>query len=94
MPDAFPVKTAHRYRMLFKGLPAIIGPEHVLPILRDVVELFGRRRSVSVQRFHVGFTGPDVVAFFLGQQMNAWGEVHLYERYGAKYEHVFQLDEG
>lgn len=81
--------------LAFRLLPASsrrIEPEDVVPILTDVIELLGRLQERGVQRFHLGFVGPDVVAFFLGQQLNAW-PVWLYEYYNQRYEYVFDLRE-
>lgn len=83
----------HRYRLL-GPLNRRIEPPDIVPIIEDVLELLGRlRRDRGVERFHLAFAGPDVAAFFLGQQLNAIGRVSLYEFYSDHYEYVFDLEE-
>ncbi|MCC6553014.1 MAG: SAVED domain-containing protein, partial [Polyangiaceae bacterium] len=86
------VPAAHRYRLLFET-GRRVEPEDLDGILRDVVELLGQLRRHGVEHIHLAFAGPDVVAFFLGQSLNALGRISLYEFYTDHYEFVFDLEE-
>lgn len=86
------VPAAHRYRLLFET-GRRVEPGFLLGILRDVIELLGQLRRHGVEHIHLAFAGPDVVAFFLGQNLNALGRISLYEFYTDHYEYVFDLEE-
>jgi hypothetical protein len=84
-------ETPHRYRLLLKE-PRNLEEADLLPILRDVIKLFALLKDRGIQTYHLAFAGPDVITFFLGQQLNARGRVRLYERYADHYEYVFDLE--
>lgn len=71
-----------------------IAPEHLLPILRDIVELLGElQKGGRFRRVHLALMAPDAVAFFLGQQLKAPGmKVSVYELYGNEHRYVFDLE--
>jgi hypothetical protein len=71
----------------------IVSPDQLEDILSDILAALGRLREEGVKDLHLGFAGPDVVAFFLGQQLNAQGmRIRLYEFYTDHYEYVFDLE--
>lgn len=81
------------YRLVRKAREAI-RPADVVPILRDVLELLRQLRERGVRHIHLAFAGPDVMAFFLGQQLNAQGvRLSLYELYADRYAYVFDLED-
>jgi hypothetical protein len=89
------VETPDHHRLVRRSRERI-EPADLVPILSDILELFGQlRRDRGIRRVHLGFAGPDVVAFFLGQQLNAQGmQITLYELYADRYDAVFDLEEG
>jgi hypothetical protein len=93
--DKVDVDPGHRYRLI-APIGWRVEPADLIPVLQDVLELLGRlRRDAGVEHFHLAFAGPDVVAFFLGQQFNALGRISLYEFYTGpeRYDFVFDLQE-
>ena len=86
-----PVTDARMWRLLGPG--GTVEPDDLVPLLEDMLELFGRLGQDGVEHFHLGFAGPDVVAFFLGAQLNARGRISLYEWSPSqnRYEYVFDL---
>jgi hypothetical protein len=93
--DGHKVESPDRYRLIRRSLKRI-EPAELVPILSDILELFRRLRvDRGIRRVHLGFAGPEVVAFFLGQQLNAQGvQITLYELYADRYDAVFDLEEG
>jgi SMODS-associated and fused to various effectors sensor domain/KAP family P-loop domain len=91
--DGQPVVCSQRWRLLGPG--NIIQPGDLVALLEDMIELIERLRSSGVERFHLGFVGPDVIAFFLGQQLNARGSFLLYtwSQSRNRYEFAFSLQE-
>ena len=91
-----PVKTKNAYRLIAPP-GEVLQPDFLHDVLQDAIQLIGELRSVrGVKRIHLGLAVPDVVAFFLGKQLNAQGvEILLYEFYnddGGEYRFVFPLD--
>lgn len=91
-----PVKTKEAYRLVSPP-GEVLQPDFLQDVLQDTIQLIGELRSLrGVKRLHLGLAVPDVVAFFLGQQLNAQGlEILLYEFYndgGGEYRFVFPLD--
>lgn len=74
---------------------AELEPDELRDVLQDAIEMIGRlRQDRGVRRLHLGIAAPDVVAFFLGQQINATGmEIRLYEFYENQYRFVFRLEQ-
>lgn len=91
--DGKPVRAKVR-TVLRRSSGAPIEPEDLVPLLKDVLELFGQlHRDEGIRHRHLAFAGPDAVAFFLGRALKASGmRVSLYERYGDRHEHVFDLE--
>lgn len=89
------VRTRHAYRLTLAA-GTVVQPEDLEPILVDVIETLGALRARGAGRVHLGFAGPDVLAFFLGQQLRAQGlSIHLYEFYsmeGGTYRLAFPLE--
>ncbi len=91
-------ETALAVRMIPKRKGWRLNPEDLQIALEDVYEcISGLRHRNEVQEFHIGLACPDVFAFFLGRELNALGDIHLYEYYDDPerkgYRHVFQLAE-
>ncbi len=89
------VLTRHAHRLtLAPG--TVVQPEDLEPILEDIIEALGSLRVAGAERLHLGFAGPDVIGFFLGQQLRAQGfSIHLYEFYsvgGGAYRFAFPLE--
>lgn len=92
-----PITLVQSYR-LHRPSGTELVPEDLAPALADVIELVGwLKKSKAMDVIHIGFLGPDVAAFFLGQQLNAWGLIHLYEWYadssGGRYVRVLTIGE-
>lgn len=72
-----------------------LTPQVLQSWLQTVVNCVGYLRRVrDVSTFHLLLSCPDVFAFFLGQQLNAFGTLKLYEHYTdgyERYEYAFEL---
>lgn len=92
-PDGTPVTPTIKTRLLPAGsVSPLVSAQQLREILTDVLQYFYELQDDGVSRIHVGLACPDVLAFFLGQQLNAW-TLCLYEYYSDKgeYEYVFDL---
>ena len=91
--DGEPIRCTHRYRLLRPGTESII-PSDLLPLLTDILQFLYELRQQGIARIHLGLSCPEVVAFFLGQQLNSQ-VISLYEYYAGsqdRYRYVFDLD--
>lgn len=89
-----PVRYAVGY-LLTRLSGELIKQEDLVPILRDMLELIGSLREAhDIRHLHLALAGPDVVAFFFGQQLRAQGmTISLYQLLRDHYEWVFDLEE-
>lgn len=93
--DQNPLHPKVRARMVPVGDVSPLASDHQLrEVLTDVLQYLYELQNQGIQRFHLGLIGPDVLAFFLGQQLNAW-TISLYEYYSdqSQYQYVFDLSE-
>jgi len=91
--DGEPIRCPHRYRLLRPGTEAI-KPSDLIPLLTDILQFLHELRQQGIARIHLGLACPEVVAFFLGQQLNSQ-VISLYEYYAGsqnKYRYVFDLE--
>jgi hypothetical protein len=91
--DGEPIRCTHRYRLLRPGTEAI-KPSDLIPLLTDILQFLYELRQQGIARIHLGLSCPEVVAFFLGQQLNSQ-VISLYEYYAGsqdRYRYVFDLE--
>lgn len=74
-----------------------ILPDDLQEILEDVDQAVAELRAQGYRTFHLGYRGPDAVAFFIGRELYQKGAFKLYEfsgtHAGSRYEYVFDLDQ-
>lgn len=91
--DGEPIICPHRYRLLRPGTEPL-QPGDLVPLLSDILNFFYELRQQGIARIHLGLACPEVVAFFLGQQLNSQ-VISLYEYYAGtqdRYRYVFDLE--
>lgn len=76
-----------------EDVQALVSTQQLREVLTDVLQYFYELQDKEVSRIHLGLVCPDVLAFFLGQQLNGWN-LHLYEYYSdrGEYDYVFGLE--
>jgi hypothetical protein len=78
--------------LIKRKAPGDVRPEETTPLLRDLVQIFGElRHHRGIRTLHLGLLMPDVLGFFLGQQLHECGDFRLYEHYTAEHAYRFTL---
>lgn len=93
--DQQPLRTKVSTRLVPIGeVQPLSSPQQLQEVITDVLQHLYALQGQGIDRFHLVLIGPDVLAFFLGQQLNAW-TISLYEFYAEQrqYRYVFDLSE-
>jgi len=89
------LRTKVRTRLVPMGeVQPLSSNQQLYEVMTDVLQYLYQLQDQGIKRFHLAVIGPDVLAFFLGQQLNAW-TISLYEFYAdqSQYLYVFDLSE-
>lgn len=83
----------HRFRVRRRAGSRSLAPDDLVPLLQEILDLIGELRDErSVHTFHLAIIGPDVVAFFLGQQLHELGRFVLWEHASDQRNYHIALD--
>jgi hypothetical protein len=64
------------------GMELRITPDTIMDVLEDAYECIAElKKKRHLGTIHLGMVCPDVFAFFLGRELNAYGPIYLYEYY-------------
>lgn len=92
--EKFPddVRTLAQRWLIKRKAPGDVRPEETTPLLRDLVQIFGElRHHRGIRTLHLGLLMPDVLGFFLGQQLHECGDFRIYEHYTTEHAYRFTL---